>query len=100
VTAPSGTRNIFDRSATEIIGSDLTQVMHGCMFPVTVLACDDSIIATDSSPVQRALPTVFKIKISELINSELKKVRQLHPSRQKKKLKNPILSLSIRNYYP
>jgi hypothetical protein len=44
--------------------------------------------------MQGVLPTVYKIHISELINSEGEQAREPSPSRQKKKKKNMMMLLN------
>jgi hypothetical protein len=58
--------NVFARSNTEIIGSNLTHGMDVCVYSVFVFPCVVSGLALGWSPVQGVLMTVYKIKEKEV----------------------------------
>jgi hypothetical protein len=62
--ARSKTWIVFASSNAGIVGSNPTQGMDVCvrLFCVCVVPCVDSGLATDWSPVQGVLPTVYSIK--------------------------------------
>jgi hypothetical protein len=58
--------------------------MSACVYSAFVLSSVGSGLATDSSPGQGVLPTVYKIN-NFRINSEWEQAREPNPSRHKKK---------------
>jgi hypothetical protein len=55
--------------------------VYAFFFRICIVLCVGNGLTTGSSPVQGVLPTVYKIRISELINSE-----RGGPLREKKKM--------------
>jgi hypothetical protein len=64
VAARSKAWTVFARSNTGIVGSNATRGMHVCVhsFCVCAVLCVDSGLATGWSPVQRVLPTVYRLR--------------------------------------
>jgi hypothetical protein len=57
--------------------------MPFCICSEFTLSCVGSGLASEGSPVQGVLPTVYKIR-NFITNSELEQTRQPNPSREKK----------------
>jgi hypothetical protein len=64
VAAQSKAWTVFARSNTGVVGSNPTRGMAVCvrLFSVYVVMCIGRGLATGLSPVQRVLPTVYRIK--------------------------------------
>jgi hypothetical protein len=60
--------NIFDRSNTEIVGSNPTRGMGVGAFSLFVLLCAANGLATDWTPIQGALQTVYEIQNIRIIS--------------------------------
>jgi hypothetical protein len=69
------------RSNTGIMGSNPTQGLGVCVYPVFLLSCVSSNLAMGLSRVQGVLLTVYTIQISKLINFEWAQARKPNPSR-------------------
>jgi hypothetical protein len=83
VAARSKTSDVFGRSNTGIVGSNPTRSTDVCQrFSVFVLSCVGSGLATGLITRPRG-PAVYKIQISELINSDWTLAREPNPSREK-----------------
>jgi hypothetical protein len=80
MSLPAQTLGSWVRIPFEAVRSD-------CVHSVFVLSYIGSGLATGWSHVKGALPTLYKIKISELISSEWAQARESNPSRKKKKKK-------------
>jgi hypothetical protein len=57
-------------SPAQTLGSWVQTPVEACVYSLFMLSCIGSGLATGWSPVQGVLPTVYKIQIPELINSE------------------------------
>jgi hypothetical protein len=64
VAAQSKAWTVFARSDAGIVGSNPTQGMYVCvrLFRVCVVLCVDGGFATDWSPAQEVLSTVYRVK--------------------------------------
>jgi hypothetical protein len=72
VAARSKAWHVFVRLNTGIVGSNSARGMDVCVYPVFVLSCVGSGLATGWSLVQGVLPIVYKCKITEPHKEEAK----------------------------
>jgi hypothetical protein len=96
VAARSRAWNIFGLLNTGIVDSNPIRGADVCVSPVFVLSCVGSGLATGWSPSQGVLPTVYKIQISELINSEWAQAKGPNLWRQKKQKKYTVTCMRVR----
>jgi hypothetical protein len=68
------------RLNTGIVGSNPTQDMDICLYSEFVLSRVGTGLATDWSPVQGDLASIYEIQISELLNSDWAQTKKPHPS--------------------